>query len=299
MDHTQNNPEISVVLPTYNRGYILAQAIESICAQTYTNWELIVVDDGSSDDTSQVVEGIRDSRIRYIKTENQGANKARNQGVQLAKGNFIAFQDSDDLWLEHKLETQLNLLKEQQADMVFSPILIQEKNKEIKTFPQGEEKGMICYERLLTQSLGSTQTFFGRKDCFITCPFDETMPRMQDWEVLLRIARQYQVYYDDQPLALVRLQKDSISQKNDTGLLAYEKIYQKHRETIEGNQTVKEAHVLLKGHLLFQAGENPALNYKEQLKKLRGKKVKAKVWVKYVLAKTHLLKAFYVMKAKG
>lgn len=91
-------PKASVIVPTYNRGYIVKQAINSILAQTVTDIEVLVVDDGSTDDTKQVVESIKDARIKYFYKENGGVSSARNLGLSKARGEYVAFLDSDDIW---------------------------------------------------------------------------------------------------------------------------------------------------------------------------------------------------------
>lgn len=292
--------KVSIVLPTYNREHLLKDAVESIQKQTYLCWELIIVDDGSTDNTLHVVNQLQeqDSRIFYYKTPgNRGACAARNLGVEKATGSYIAFQDSDDVWLEHKLEKQLAFLKEQEADVVFCPILVQKKeNEPAQIFPDNEKEGEQTYEHLLLRSIGSTQTFFGKKECFLACPFDEQMPRMQDWDVLLQLAQRYQISYQQTAMALVRVQDDSLTKKTDLGLIAYEKIYSKHKSTIEGNSLIKGFHVLLKGHLLYLNGNNPTGFYKENLKMDTDKKIKFKILVKYVLGKIHLLSWFYKKK---
>lgn len=101
---------VSVLIPTYNRGYIIASTIESVLAQTYKNVEIVVVDDGSKDDTREVLAKFGDS-IRLIYQENAGLAAARNTGLEAARGEFIAFEDSDDLWLPWKLEAQVALMR--------------------------------------------------------------------------------------------------------------------------------------------------------------------------------------------
>ena len=94
-----DNIGISIIMPTYNRERLVLRSIQSILDQTYTNWELIIVDDGSTDSTQQVVQSVNDQRISYIKNQkNMGAALSRNKGVQLANYNYLAFQDSDDVW---------------------------------------------------------------------------------------------------------------------------------------------------------------------------------------------------------
>ncbi len=101
---------VSVIMPTFNYGRFIGQAIESVLSQTHRNWELIIVDDGSTDDTSAVVSNFKDTRIRYARLENGGVSRARNHGLDLARGEALAFLDADDVWLPHKLEAQVRVL---------------------------------------------------------------------------------------------------------------------------------------------------------------------------------------------
>src|SRR6185369_4654551 len=112
---------VSIIMPAYNAGKYIADSIRSVLAQTYSNWELIVVDDGSTDDTAAIVQDFtkREGRVRYIYQENGRLGKARNTGVRNSQGDLIAFLDSDDLWIETKLELQLRALREQNADLVY------------------------------------------------------------------------------------------------------------------------------------------------------------------------------------
>ena len=105
-------PKVSVIIPTYNNAQYLNDAIASVLNQTYTNYEIIVIDDGSSDHTSEIVEKYQD-KISYIYQENQGVSAARNKGISLAKGEFIAFLDADDLFMAHKLEKQVEVFEQQ------------------------------------------------------------------------------------------------------------------------------------------------------------------------------------------
>lgn len=107
------NDLVSIVMPSYNTGKYIGDSIRSVLAQTYENWELIIVDDCSSDDTDEVVSAFFDSRIRYFKNEkNSGAAVSRNRALREAKGRWIAFLDSDDLWHPEKLEKQIDFMEE-------------------------------------------------------------------------------------------------------------------------------------------------------------------------------------------
>ena len=101
---------VSIIMPSYNTGKFIEETINSVINQTYNNWELIIVDDCSNDNTDEIVKSIKDSRIVYLKNEkNSGAAVSRNKALKEAKGRWIAFLDSDDLWKREKLEKQINL----------------------------------------------------------------------------------------------------------------------------------------------------------------------------------------------
>ena len=110
-------PKISVIIPTYNRRLSIEVAIKSVLSQSYKEFELIIIDDGSTDKTKELIEFIDDRRIQYFYQENQGSSVARNLGVEKSEGDFIAFLDSDDCWLEDKLEKQFSFLKNTKNDM--------------------------------------------------------------------------------------------------------------------------------------------------------------------------------------
>jgi glycosyltransferase involved in cell wall biosynthesis len=104
-------PLVSIIMPTYNRGGYILETIQSIIDQTYKNWELIILDDGSEDNTHEIIANVTDSRIQYIKHEHTGITGIlKNKGIELAKGALIALMDSDDLWMRDKLELQVDAL---------------------------------------------------------------------------------------------------------------------------------------------------------------------------------------------
>ncbi len=120
-----NRPLISVIIPTYNYGCFIPDALDAIMTQTYTNWEVLVIDDGSGDNTKQVVEeyAARDSRIHYIWQKNAGPSAARNKGIELMKGEYVQFLDPDDLFEKRKFEVQLNVFHNNpEADIVYSKL---------------------------------------------------------------------------------------------------------------------------------------------------------------------------------
>jgi glycosyltransferase involved in cell wall biosynthesis len=123
-DRAETHPLVSVVIPTFNRAHILGEAIDSVIAQEYPHWELHVVDDGSSDGTRELVERYRqDGRIHYHRQENAGQATARNNGVNHSRGDYIAFLDSDDRWLPHKLRVQVQCVVEDPSiDVIYGDV---------------------------------------------------------------------------------------------------------------------------------------------------------------------------------
>lgn len=228
---------ISVIIPTYNREKTIKRAVLSVLNQTYKDIEIIVVDDNSKDNTYDVIQQIKDDRIRYYKLEkNFGACYARNYGIQKSKGEYIAFQDSDDEWKNEKLEKQLDTLKKQNVDIVFCSFDLYEEDKLLKKIPKNMKSGCINYDTLLEKSIISTQTILGKKECFTKEKFNDQMPRFQDWELVLRLSKKYKVYYEDETLVNLYAQKDSISKNNTKAILALDKIFNINKKEILKNK---------------------------------------------------------------
>lgn len=259
-----NQALISVVLPTYNRGELLLRAVHSVLEQTWRNLELIVVDDASTDNTAALLATVEDSRLRYIRQEtNHGACAARNVGVRAAQGAYIAFQDSDDVWLPEKLERQMAFLQTSGADVVFCAFRrFADETDAGEVFPaETIAPGRIHYEQLLMENLISTQTLLGKHACFLAHPFDESFPRMQDWELVLRLSQHVTIHYDNQVLVSVYLQGDSISRKPEAGLAALNKLYAMHREAIEANDALYRRFIVAIATMTVRCGRNPWRNY--------------------------------------
>lgn len=209
MNEKKENALISVIMPTYNRGYCIQRSVNSVLNQTYSNLELIIVDDCSTDNTESIIGAYNDLRISYIKLKkNIGACAARNLGIQRARGKYIAFQDSDDEWLETKLEEQYIFLKKMNADMVFCSFYFFEQKK---LFPQKHYTNSEVKKELLKQNLISTQTIFSKREVFDKYKFDEKMPRFQDWDVVLRIVQTYNISHLHKGLVNVYRQNNSLS----------------------------------------------------------------------------------------
>ena len=210
------NNGVSVIIPTYNRADLLRKSIESVQNQTYEEWEIIIVDDCSTDGTEQVVKEFGDFRIRYIRNEkNLGAGASRNKGVALARYDYIAFQDSDDVWRCGKLEKQMQyMMNYSEYDMVYCSFLkhysdgreIIVPNKQI-----GNRQGNM-YTTLLINNVISTQTILIKKESFVLCGgFDEELRAIEDWDLVLRISQKSQVGFVPEVLVDVYETQGSIS----------------------------------------------------------------------------------------
>lgn len=229
---------VSIIIPTYNRGYTIKKSIESILNQTYKSFELIIVDDNSTDNTAEIVKSIKDERIRYIKQEkNLGANVARNRGVIESKGNFIAFQDSDDEWLPNKLEIQLDELKNNNADIVYCSFNRFENDKH-EVIPKKNINDENIATELLKYNFISTQTILGKKECFESEKFDEKLPRFQDWDLVIRLSMKYKIHHVNKPLVNVYLQNDSITRSSEKGKIAINIMMDKYIDEIRKNKSI-------------------------------------------------------------
>ena len=212
---------VSVIIPTYNRAHLIKRSAMSVLNQTYSNLELIIVDDGSTDNTEEVVKSIDDNRVIYIKQSNQGACAARNNGIDHAKGEFIAFQDSDDVWHVDKLEKQLKCLNETGADFCFCSV---------KTSTSLGLKKKSKFVNDIKELFGiGVQRFFAYSYVFQEIKFDINMPRWQDLDVLLAIYERYSIFKMGDYLVDYYIQADSISKSTDKALIATNLLINKYK----------------------------------------------------------------------
>jgi len=200
-------------MPAYNAEKTIKASIESIRDQTYRDWELIVVDDGSQDATPQIVKNVAeiDSRIRIsINEHNIGAAATRNEGVTQAKGQWIAFLDSDDIWREDKLDKQLRFMKEHDAVISYtSTAYINEIGEMSNYVLRAKEK--FSYKQLLWRNIMSCSSVVVRRDAML--PFAQGEMH-EDYAVWLKILRGVKYAYGlDQPLLVYRVAANSKSSK--------------------------------------------------------------------------------------
>jgi len=252
-------PLVSIVLPTYNRANLLERALRSIINQTYSNFEVIVVDDCSKDATEHVVRSFHDERIRYIRHEkNMGAVTARNTGINAGRGEYIAFQDSDDEWLSTKLEKQVNAFNFGPPDLgvVYTSFWLIDQGKKI-LIPRSDVKqteGKI-HTALLEKNFVNTPTTVVRKECFEKVGVFENLPRLQEWGLWLKISKHYHFRHINEPLVNAYRQPDSISRNMNAFITARKIILKKYFSELSRTPKLLSQHYFEIGYALCLNGQ--------------------------------------------
>ncbi len=205
---------ISVVIPVYNGEKTIRQTIESVINQTFSNFELIVIDDGSQDSTLDIVRSISDSRLKVFSFPNAGLATSRNRGIQLASGDYISFIDADDLWTGNKLEAQLKaLLDNPQAAVAFSwTDCIDESGQFSRRGNYTTVSGNVYAQLLLTDFIENGSNLLIRSEAFKKVGyFNESLPAAEDWDMWLRLAVNYEFVVVPSPQVFYRLSTTSMS----------------------------------------------------------------------------------------
>ncbi|MBR9837350.1 MAG: glycosyltransferase family 2 protein [Rhodobacteraceae bacterium] len=210
-------PTVSVVLPVHNRSSLVTRAIDSVLAQTYRDIELIAVDDASTDDTPDTLAGYsHDPRFRTVRNaQNLGAAGTRNVGIGLARGRYLAFQDSDDRWFPEKLETQLKVLQAS-ADCraCYSGAVYYSKENSYyipREGARGAPKGDIFADTLMINPTTPQTLLIERSLLTETGVFDDSLRINEDWDLALRLARATQFAFVPEPMVMIYRTPDSVS----------------------------------------------------------------------------------------
>jgi teichuronic acid biosynthesis glycosyltransferase TuaG len=212
---------ISIITPAYNAALFIGQTIDSVVAQSYTHWELIIVDDGSSDQTATIVKEYakKDPRIQYVYQTNGRQGKARNNGLRKAKGKYIAFLDADDLWEKEKLSVQLATLKKSDVDLVFSDAFLfsdhPSKNQRMNTNPQ-LFKGVSGLKQFMGGNKIPILTVLATKESILTCGGfieDLAVQNAEDYHLWLHmiILGKSFLSIEGPPLAYYRLHSSAVT----------------------------------------------------------------------------------------
>lgn len=196
---------VSVIIPTYNRKHFLLEAVDSVFAQTYRDLEVIVVDDGSTDGTGEAL-GRHKPRLIYTYQANKGAGAARNRGIELARGEFIAFLDSDDLWLPKKLEIQVAFMDQNpEAQICYTDEIWVRKGVRVNPRKKHTKYSGWIYSHCLPLCIISPSSALIREEVFGHIgTFDPRLPVCEDYDLWLRVACRFPVFFIPQKLIVKR-----------------------------------------------------------------------------------------------
>ncbi|MBY3167864.1 glycosyltransferase family 2 protein [Rhizobium laguerreae] len=213
-------PTVSVIIPTYNRARFIREAIESVFSQTYRDFELIVIDDGSTDETAKIVRALVDNRLNFIRQENRGRSAARNRAIALARGRYIAFLDSDDMYLPDKLAQQVDYMDSHPEDgMIYTSAMCIDgdgnplNSQRYEAWADGEIYKQVAFFQPVTITLPTVMV--RREVLNAVGGFDEAMDRFEDTDLWRRIAKHYRVGILVEATCILRTHGDNTLRSQD------------------------------------------------------------------------------------
>jgi len=259
-------PIVSVITPVFNREKTIGRAIKSLQAQTFQEYEHIIINDVSTDSTEQIVKEYQnnDYRIKYIRLDYNktddcyGAAKARNVGIKQAKGKYLAFLDSDDTFEPTKLEKQLSLFNRlpQSYSMIYSGFnYVAEDKPSTKYMLLPSKKGDLSHEILYSNIAGTLQPLVKRSAVIKAGLFDEKMPSCQDWDLWIRVARCGKFDFVPEALSNAYIHGNQISSSTVKKLEARERIYNKYKKQIVEDPRINTKHLGVMGSLSAIVGK--------------------------------------------
>lgn len=199
-------PWVSIIIPTYNRRDFLREAIRSVLEQSFRDFELIVVDDGSDDGTREMIQREFPGLLTYLYQENQGVSRARNRGLKLAQGEFVAFLDSDDLWLPRKLERQMAFMQSQpKAQICYTDEIWIRRGVRVNPKKKHAKYSGWIYPRCLPLCIISPSSALMRRGLLEEVGgFDEELPVCEDYDLWLRISARHPIHFLPEKLIVKR-----------------------------------------------------------------------------------------------
>jgi len=224
---------ISVIIPVYNRGETITYCLESVFRQTLQPLEILVVDDCSIDQTVQIVLQYNHPLVRVIQLEkNSGAQAARNRGIQAAKGEWIAFLDSDDEWMPQKLERQLNYALTNNLSVVYTGMEVWING--VAKLHSVQDYSIDSYSKILSSPGPMFQALLAKRSCFEKIDYlDENVPAYQEWDTFIRLAKKNTLGFLNEPLFRYHLHNGAtISKDGKKDADGYSYIVHKHKEEI-------------------------------------------------------------------
>ena len=229
-------PLLSVILPTFNRGHVISRAIESVLVQTLSDFELVIVDDGSTDGTRHLLAAIEDPRVRVIRSDfNRGGNWARNRGIEHARSDLVSFIDSDDAYLPEKIECAVEFFSKHQAVDVWVDSFVSRDDQD-RGKPDKKKVNPLAFtgaafraglfERKISKATAALN--IRKSALFDVGLFDETLCRRQDFDLILRLSKRHHCMTTDRILWMKYETSDGISRNADTFMNAAIAISERH-----------------------------------------------------------------------
>ncbi len=254
-----HEPLVSVLIPTYNRAARLMAAVKSVQAQTYGAWELIVVDDASTDTTQEVMHDLSaaDARIKYVRFDlNQGQSAARNRAAELAAGKYLAFLDSDDEWLPEKLAQQVSFFESQSETvaLTYSGAYFRNASEGTTRIKHAVDSGDLHEKELLYNPVGGPSRVMVRTSVFKQVGgFDVSFRSHEDWDLWIRISETWSIAALDVPLIVYIESSDSMTLDPAKLVAGYEHLWQKHGILLRSRH-MRAVHYCRLGHRLASFG---------------------------------------------
>ncbi len=248
------HPIVSIVLPTYNRAHLIEETIKSVLDQTFTDWELIIIDDGSEDTTNEIIQQLKDERLQYFKVNHTGyIGKTRNIGIQKSRGTYIAFLDSDDLWRSDKLEIQIALFKKfPNASFIFSN---GDQFGEGSIHPPDCDAlfvGNVFLEQLIFNrfTFYAPSLIFDKSVTHTIGLMDEMIPTARDIHYFYHISHQFEGIFTNERLVNIRKHATNTStQSGDAPYLLSLKMYEEFKQ----NKMISDSHYnVLTSHCYYK-----------------------------------------------
>jgi len=253
------SPEVSVIIPVYNQAKFIDKAIESVLKQSYQDFEIVVVNDGSTDNSESTVKGFIDFRIRYIcHSDNRGISAARNTGIRASRGKYITLLDADDEFLPEKLDMQVELLRSEPSDVgvVCAWSFNIDKNGDYISKRYLPRKGGYIFEDLLSANYMSVPALLIRRECFEKVGlFDNLLNGQEDWDMWIRIAKYYKFALIKIPLAKRRIHPNRISYDLERKNVTANRIIKKYMNELKSRQSIHSRHYLYIGFRFCQLGK--------------------------------------------
>ena len=257
----KNKPIVSVIIPTFNRAHLIGKAVKSVLSQTYQDFEIIVVDDGSTDNTGEIIRSFKDKRVKYIEKykKNKGISVARNIGIKMARGKYFAFLDSDDEWLSEKLSKQIKVLQYESPEVgaVYSNLCYMDENGKNTNKLRNPKKEGYIYEDLLGKNyVGPPLTLLIRKECFHRVGlFDDLLNAQEDWDMWIRIAKYYRFALIKIPLVKYRLHSNQLSKNLGVKIITANRILVKYANELEIRRGAHSKHYFYIGNRFCHMGK--------------------------------------------